>query len=399
MRRLAFVVQRYGEGVAGGSEMMCRSIAERLAPHIALDVLTTCAVDYTTWENRFPAGEEMLNGVTVRRFPVARLREWEKLASLSDRVLHQAHSEKDETDWIRAQGPLVPGLFDYLAAHREDYDLFVFFTYLYATTCFGLPLVAGRAILVPTAHDELPIYLAAYDRVFREARDLIFLTPEERHFVLRRFCFEREVGHLVGGGVEFPPDPLPGDPDWDILRARTGDSPVITYVGRVSESKGCVQLIDYFLRYIEDRPESNVKLLLAGKATIDMPAHGSILAPAFISDAVKWLALQASDVVLAPSPYESLCIAALEGWASSKPVLANGRSDVLRGQCVRSQGGLWYRDYREFRACLDKLLSEQALRAQLGRQGRGYVEKHHRWDDVAQRYLAVFEATAAEIAG
>jgi glycosyltransferase involved in cell wall biosynthesis len=399
MRRLAFVVQRYGDGVTGGSEMMCRSIAERLATHVDLDVLTSCAVDYTTWENRFPAGAETLNGVTVRRFPAAQPREREKLASLSGRVLHQPHSEKDETEWIRAQGPLVPGLFDYLAANREDYDLFVFFTYLYATTCIGLPLVAGRAILVPTAHDEPPIYLAAYDRVFHEARDLILLTPEERHFVLRRFCFEREVGHLVGGGVEFPPDPLPGDPEWDILRGRIGNSPVVTYVGRISESKGCGQLIDHFLRYIEDRPESNAKLLLAGKTAMNVPAHGSILAPGYISDAVKWLVLQASDIVVAPSPYESLCIAALEGWASAKPVLANGRSEVLRGQCVRSQGGLWYRDYREFRVCMDRLLSDQALGKQLGRQGRGYVEEHHRWDDVARRYLDVLEASAAEMAG
>jgi glycosyltransferase involved in cell wall biosynthesis len=141
-----------------------------------------------------------------------------------------------------------------------------------------------------------------------------------------------------------------------------------------------------------------VKLLLAGKTVMEVPEHSSILAPGYVSDAVKWLALAASDVVVAPSPYESLCIAALEGWASRKPVLVNGRSEVLRGQCARSQGGLWYRNYREFRACLDGLLADDALRAALGRQGRSYVEQHHGWDRVAQVYLDIFEAAAAEIA-
>ena len=56
--RLAFVVQRYGDGVTGGSEMMCRTIAERVAPHHTLVVLTSCAVDYSSWENHFPAGVE-----------------------------------------------------------------------------------------------------------------------------------------------------------------------------------------------------------------------------------------------------------------------------------------------------------------------------------------------------
>jgi glycosyltransferase involved in cell wall biosynthesis len=396
--RLAFVVQRYGEGVTGGSEMMCRAIAARLAQQAQIDVLTTCAVDYTTWENCFAAGVETLDGVTVRRFAVERPRDEEKFAWLSRCVLHQPHSPAEEIEWMRAQGPLATGLFDYLAAHRQDYDLFVFFTYLYSTTCFGLPLVAERAILVPTAHDEPPIYLAAYDGIFRQARDFIFMTPEERHFIWRRFCLDREVGRLAGGGVELPSEPLPADPGWELLQSRIGASSLITYIGRINQSKGCGRLIDYFLRYIEDRPKADAKLLLAGKTAMDVPEHASILAPGYVSDAVKWLALQASDVVVAPSPYESLCIAALEGWASRKPVLANGRSEVLRGQCMRSQGGLWYRDYREFRACLDRLLSDDALRAALGRQGRRYVEEHHSWDRVARNYLDIFEAAIAEIA-
>jgi glycosyltransferase involved in cell wall biosynthesis len=396
--RLAFVVQRYGDGVTGGSEMMCRAIAERVAPHHTLVVLTSCAVDYSSWENHFPAGVECLNGVTVRRFAVERPRDKAKFDWLSTQVLHRPHTSGDEMEWMRAQGPLAQGLFDYLAGHRNDYDLFVFFTYLYATTCFGLPLVAGRAILVPTAHDEPPIYLAAYDDIFRRARELIFLTPEERHFVCRRFCFEREVGHLAGSGVEFPREPLTPDAEWEPLQARIGGSPLLTYIGRIDQSKGCDQLIDYFLRYIEDRPGVGAKLLLAGKTVMEVPEHASILAPGYVSDAVKWLALASSDVVVAPSPYESLCIAALEGWASRKPVVANGRSEVLRGQCARSQGGLWYRNYREFRACLDRLLSDDALRAALGRQGRSYVEQHHGWDRVAQVYLDIFEAAASEMA-
>ena len=40
---------------------------------------------------------------------------------------------------------------------------------------------------------------------------------------------------------------------------------------------------------------------------------------------------------------------ALEAWALGKPVLANGRCDVLRGQCVRSNGGLYYENVRGVR--------------------------------------------------
>ena len=57
-----------------------------------------------------------------------------------------------------------------------------------------------------------------------------------------------------------------------------------------------------------------------------------------------------------PSPYESLSMVALEAWGLGRPVLASARCDVLVGQCVRSNAGLYYEDAREFVAALDRIL-------------------------------------------
>src|SRR5262245_39781952 len=73
--KLAVVVQRYGEEINGGAELHARYIAEHLARHADVRVLTTCARDYITWRNEFPAGEELVNGIRVERFPVARERQ------------------------------------------------------------------------------------------------------------------------------------------------------------------------------------------------------------------------------------------------------------------------------------------------------------------------------------
>lgn len=73
--KVAFVIQRYGAEVLGGSEQLCRLVAERLAPSHDVEVLTTCARDYVTWTNEYPEGADRIKGVTVRRFATARTRD------------------------------------------------------------------------------------------------------------------------------------------------------------------------------------------------------------------------------------------------------------------------------------------------------------------------------------
>ena len=84
--RLAFVVQRYGLDIAGGAEYHCRLVAQQLARHAQVEVLTTCAADYITWANHYPEGLEELEGVPVRRFRVKRPRDPERFAAWTDRV-------------------------------------------------------------------------------------------------------------------------------------------------------------------------------------------------------------------------------------------------------------------------------------------------------------------------
>lgn len=62
MKRIAFVNQRYGLEVNGGSEYYTRLMAERLAKYYEVDVLTTKAVDYTTWKDWYVRDVETING-------------------------------------------------------------------------------------------------------------------------------------------------------------------------------------------------------------------------------------------------------------------------------------------------------------------------------------------------
>lgn len=390
--RLAFVVQRHGPEIDGGAEYECRRVAEALAPHHEIEVLTTCARDYLTWKNAYRPGLETVNGVRVRRFPVDRPRRVRAFGRYADWLYAHPHTFFDEAEWVRRQGPLALSLVEWIRAHADDYDGFVFFTYLYLPTLLGLPLVAHKAVLVPTAHDERPIYLDLFRSLFRLPRALIFQVEEERAFIEQRFHTTHIPSAVIGAGV----DPVVTEPQPERFRRQTGlTGPFLLYVGRVDVEKGCRELIEGFLAW-RDRSREPVSLVLMGTVAMRLPRHPALLPLGFRPEAEKWDALAAATALVMPSPHESFSFVLLEAWSQGTPVLATARSAVLRGHVERSGGGLLYDvDPGDFGARLEALLADEGLRKSLGERGRAYVEARYRWPAITRQYLEFLDRVFA----
>lgn len=376
--RIAFVVQRYGLDVHGGAEFLCRAWAERLAVRHDVEVLTTCARDYLTWADYYPPGDEQINGVLVRRFPVDQPRDMAAFDAFSRQIFGKEHSLEQELEWMRRQGPYSSALLAELAARRDTIDRFVFVTYLYASTFFGLPLVADKAILVPTAHDEPPIFLALFRQLFAAPRALIYLTTAERMLLYRLFDLYAKPGAIVGVGIDCPQP---------VAQAPPAGPPTLLYLGRVHMSKGCDQLFEYFARYRSSggRP---ARLVFAGRADMAMPEHPDVEYCGYVDEDEKARLLAQCSLLVMPSPFESLSIVCLEAWAAGRPTLSNARSEVLREQSLASGGGLFYASYAEFAACLDLLLGDPQLRERLGQHGRRFVAQRYNWPAVERQLEA-----------
>ena len=421
--KICFVIQRYGAEVLGGSEHLCRLVAERLAATHDVDVLTTCARDYVTWRNEYPEGADRIRGVTIRRFANAHTRDIESFNRYSDWIFTHAHSRADEMEWLKQQGPWCPALVDYLRRNQQQYDVVLFFTYLYAPTVLGLDVVPARSLLVPTAHDEPAIRLEIFKDVFQKPAALCYLTESERDFVHGQFPDRPLLDEVIGVGVELPqqqPYPrMPPAPEEEDAGAGGGDAepaadaavpdsypshlmargavfrrrhrlygPMLLYGGRIDPGKGCEELIHYFSEYVKEGGDAT--LVLMGVKLMSLPEEPFIRFAGLLSDRERLQALEAATVVSCPSPYESLSLLALESLSVGTPILANARSAVLVEHCTRSNGGLYYADRDEFVECLRLLMRDERLRAALGRNGREYVRRNYRWDVVLGKYERIF---------
>jgi glycosyltransferase involved in cell wall biosynthesis len=387
--KAALVVHRYGNEVLGGAESLARRVAELLAPQVELTVLTTCALDYLTWADHYPPGRDEVNGVSVLRFSVPRPRDLLEFEEASSRAYSSPKDFGLGREWMQAQGPNAPGLLEHLRDEGDRYDAVAFMTYLYATTADGLPLAAERSVLCPTMHDEPPLKLAIFEEVFRRARLCLFSTPEERELAQVRFGVPDERSRLAGAGV----DEVDGA-DPQRFAAETGiDRPYALYMGRLDPSKGVPELVEFHARY-RARRRDGLDLVLLGGGEIALPPSNGIHAPGFVADELKHDAIAGAEVVVCPSPYESLSLSQLEAWSHGRPTLANAVSPVLVGQSRRAGGGLWYSNAEEYAAMLDLLGSAKPLAAAIGAQGRRFVRDSCSWDRVRAAWLAALDEVA-----
>ncbi len=389
--RLAFVVQRYGLTIAGGAEYHCRLVAEHLARHAQVEVLTSCASDYITWANDYPEGGEEIGGVVVRRFRVKHPRDPRRFAEWSARVAERDHTEKDELRWLEEEGPFSPRLLRFIERNHHDYDYVFFFSYRYYHSYHGLRAVPQKALLVPTAEDDGIYRLSIFPPFFRQPRAIVYNSIEERALIEGVAQNAEVPNDVVGVGSS-----LPAEMEAERFRARHSLSgPFALYVGRIDRNKGCPRLFDFFLRYRRSTG-SQLRLVLIGKALLDVPSDPGIVHLGFLEDQEKWDALAASELLIMPSELESLSMVTLEAWWAERPVLANSKCAVLRGQCLRSNAGLYYSSYAEFHEALALIEGNAGLRQALGRNGRRYFDGHYTWEIVERKYLDLLARLAAE---
>ncbi len=320
----------------------------------------------------------------VRRFPVVSGRS-ATFKDVERHLLFEPHTLDEERAWLAAQGPHAPALLEFLHREGRAYDAILFYTYIYEPTAAGLPLVAERAGLVSTAHDEEPLKLLPYRSLFQLPRAFGFLTIEEQALVRSRFHNEHIPGEVLGIGLDPPPwhDPSP-------FRERYAPrGPLVVYLGQVSEGKAVDELIADWIAYRE--AGGGGTLALAGTQRMTLPEREDVVSLGRVSEEDKYALLAAADALVLPSHLESLGIVLLEAWQVGTPCLVSAKNAVTSGQAARANGGLAYaRD--EFADALARLL---ARRDELGTAGKAYVAAECTWPAFDARLEQLVDLVAA----
>lgn len=397
--RVAIVTPWFGRELKGGAEQQAWQIASRLAVRgHSVEVVTTCCrshqEDWAT--NHLPHGYVVEpEGFAIRRFPVN-----DRDRAEFDRVC--GHLLRLEVGNLKPGVPPVSAedsrifareliksqqLLNFLSAQQHTFDAFILLPYLYGPVLDAVQILGDRAHLQPCLHDEAYAYLPEVAEAFYHAGSLLFNSEGELELAAKLYGPAILAKSVVAGeGVETVGSPpgvsRNGSPNENKER-------YLLYLGRKDPGKNVDLLVRAFQRFRALRPNSNLRLLLAGYGSINLSGQNIVVDLGLVSESEKEKLLCDCVALAQPSQNESFSRVMMEAWIHRRPVAVHARC-LATATAVRHAEGGWLADddddWARLLVEIDRLSSAEL--DQLGENGRRYASSMADWEKVMERYEA-----------
>jgi glycogen synthase len=390
--------------VFGGSEQYVLRIAryQVMAGHEAIIIATEADDLSALWSSRgktLPVDlSDMYAGVRILRLPIRHFALGEVTFPLYRRLVWLLSRVSPKLAMHLGRfAPWLPELSNVLAAVEAD----VFFAW--NLTLEGLTIAVEREarrrgtpwVAVPLLHLARPRFYTMSHQLalLRSASRVLTQTETEQAYLLER-GMDRQRVSVVSPGVD--PDAA-SRADGERFRRKYGipAGPVVVTISNLSFEKGAFHLVQSMRQiWRERRP---VALVLIGPAAPgirrelaklpgDMKAWCHLVGP--VSEADKWDALAAADVMALPSKTESFGIVFLEAWLTGTPVIG-ARSGAVSEVVREGVDGLLvdFGNVRDLADAVRTLVNDPPLAGEFGARGRAKVLQVYTWDVQYTRLL------------
>lgn len=400
--KILHVTQNYYPSV-GGTQHTIKRISEYFSQSKGDDV-TVLTSNSLYGPNRqvfkeITVSEEVINGVTVKRFPFVRLHI--PVIKLTSKILRRVFN-KPLPGFLTAllSGPISAALnkaideseADVIGASSIDY-LFADYPAKRRHRKNAKPFVIYGAL-----HLHNNKLLDIYKKRIEAADYYIANTPYEKKVIVEMGIDDEKV-KVIGAGSD-----IYQKADFSVsdnqLRTAYNIAPgtvVITYIGRHEVLKGIPHLINAFQQL--KTVFNNIQLFICGAAgsyTMQLQAKAvagsGIQLFTNVTDLQKTEILRVTDLLVLPSMEESFGVVFLEAWSFSKPVIG-ANIGAIASLIEDGKDGLLFDTERE-QSLVEKmttLIQNEPLRKQMGLAGNNKYRQHFTWDIIAEKFRQVYQ--------
>lgn len=394
-RPIVFIIPWYGDDIRGGAEMECNYLAHSLSDvGYPVEVFTSCVKDAASdrGTNTIEPGNYQESGITVRRFKVREQRNLDNYNQSNLRIYNNDNFTKKDEKIYFEEDINSPDMYEYITKHKDKYRVFIFMPYLYGITFNGSNYCEDKSILIPCLHDESYAYMDILKRKMNSFKGMVFLSKPEKDLAERLYGLERVKKKVLGAEVETG---WQNNCDAERFRDKFKISgEFILYAGRKDPGKKADELIEFFLKYKEES-NSDLKLIMIGGGAlpVEIPYkyQMDVIDLGFVSVEDKHDAFAACTLFCNPSYYESFSIVIMEAWLAKRPVLVSEHCMVTTNFAEETNGGLWFANYEIFKGCINYMIENPKICAQMGENGYQYVMEHFTKEAIANNYIRFIE--------
>jgi glycosyltransferase involved in cell wall biosynthesis len=302
----------------------------------------------------------------------------------------------------------APGMSAALAAHVREFDvvhthaiyLWPLWAAARAARRAGVPYVVSprgmleRELVSRKSPLLKAVWLAGIERHNLAGAAAIHVTSRREADEAAAFGLPLPAVHQIPNGVDLEPA---GGPVSAAVRALIAGGPYVLFLGRINWKKG----LDRLLRALASVP--GARLVIAGN---DEEQHRDVLqqladrlgvaariaytGPVRAGDKAALLA--DAELLVLPSYSENFGNVVIEAMAAGRPVVVTREVGVADVVADAHAGLVVDGDSGELATALTSLLSQPALREEMGARGRAAARERFAWPAVATRMEAMYES-------
>lgn len=351
--------------------------------------VTVYTTDALKAKNRMREGEEVIDGIKVRRFK-----------NLSNTIAYDHNIFFSPGLLLEVKKRLKSFDIIHMHEYRTIQNIIV---HRYAMK-YGIPYVLQ-------AHGSVPRVMAKkrlkqlYDnlwgyKLLRDALRVIALTETEAEQYKSMGISEDKI-EIIPNGVDLSElDNLPERGEFRRKYGLGSEQKIILYLGRIHKIKGLDLLVKAFADL--PKPLNDIKLVIVGpdggylsslkKLIADLGINDKVLFTGPLYGLEKLKAYVDADVYVLPSFYEIFGITVLEALACGTPVIVTNRCGIA--DAINGQAGLVVPyDKEQLQHALLHLLGDDQMRQEFSEKGKSLVREKLNWEKIAEQvehiYLSV----------
>jgi hypothetical protein len=355
---------------------------------VKITIFATTAKSERTFEPVFKKGEYIYKGIDILRFDSEIVKQYGNFRLFTRWLFSGLYSRRDEKNWHKQKGPIVPELIKKAKEIEDRFDLFLIYGKHSYLNYKIAKQITKKKLLFIMEKDPLVIGLDMFKEALELMDGTLFFTNHQQNLFFRLFEFIKEKPSIIISPVG--DEKTRGFSIQNFKIKHNIKNPYIIFTGNFSEEGGAARLLKYFL-YYKKMNFANLDLVMMSKRKIPFLKDESVKIIEHFDIKDKYTGIKGSLFTVHPSTEDVSGYEIINSIKGGKPFIADIRNENYLEYILKTKAGLSFSSYFEFQEVLNLLTQDGEFRRKLSNRAQYIHRKSYKTELIIERLKEYLE--------